>query len=70
MKSLSKQQQRPLFDVHDTVKICDVNINPPRYVIDTLALGPKNAILDPFDQKETLAQVDALLFKCKSQMKF
>ena len=65
LQSLSKEQQRPLFDVHDTVKICDDDIIPPRYVIDTLALGPKNAVLDKFDPKETLAQIDALLYKCK-----
>ena len=41
----SKEQQKPLFDVHDTVKILDEDIKPPRYVIDTLALGPKNATL-------------------------
>ena len=44
IESLSKEQQRPLFDVHDTVKIADEDIHPPRYVIDTLALGPKNAV--------------------------
>ena len=65
MESLSKEQQRPLFDVHDTVKIDDEDITPPQYVIDTLALGPKNAVLDKFDPKDTLAQIDALLFNCK-----
>ena len=59
---LSKEQQRPLFDVQDTVKICDNDIKPPQYVIDTLALGPRNAVLDEFDPKETLAQIDALLY--------
>ena len=65
LEQLSKEQQRPLFDVHDTVKICDLDIQPPRYVIDTLALGPKNAVLDTFDSKETLSQIDALLNRCK-----
>ena len=63
--ALSRERQRPLFDVHDTVRICDEDIAPPRYVLDTLALGPKNAILDKFDPKETLAQIDSLLFNCK-----
>ena len=49
---LSKRQQRPLFDVQDTVKIADRDIHQPQYVIDTLALGPKNAVLDNFDPKD------------------
>ena len=65
LSALSKEQQRPLFDVHDTIKICDNDIKPPQYVIDTLALGPRNAVLDEFNQKETLAQIDALLYNCK-----
>ena len=65
LQALAKEQQRPLFDVHDTVRICDNDIAPPRYVLDTLALGPKNAVLDKFDPKDTLAQIDALLFNCK-----
>ena len=65
MNAWSKEQQRPLFDVHDTVKIVDADINPPRYVIDTLALGPKNATLEKFYSKDTLAQIDSLLFRCK-----
>ena len=51
IQSLSKEQQSPLFDVHDTVKLCELDIHPPRYVIDTLALGPKNAVLDKFEPK-------------------
>ena len=62
---LSNRQQRPLFDVQDTVKIADKDIHPPQYVIDTLALGPKNAVLDNFDPKDTLAQIDSLLYQCK-----
>ena len=49
------------------MKICDDDISPPWYVIDTLALGPKNAILDKFDPKETLAQIDALLYNCRKE---
>ena len=65
LKAWSKEQQRPLFDVHDTVKILDADIKPPRYVIDTLALGPKNSTLEKFDSKDTLAQIDSLLYRCK-----
>ena len=68
LEALSKEQQRPLFDVHDTVKICDDDISPPRYVIDTLALGPNNAILDKFDPKGTLSQIDALLYTLRHEI--
>ena len=67
LESLSKEQQRPLFDVHDTVKFCELDIQPPRYVIDTLAIGPKNAVLDKFDPNVTLAQIDSLLYRCKRE---
>ena len=33
--------------------------------MQTLALGPKNAILDRFDPKELLAEIDDLLDHCK-----
>ena len=44
LESLSKEQQRPLFEVHDTVQISDDDIVPPRYVIvviDRLVLRTK-----------------------------
>ena len=63
--ALSEEQQRPLFQVHDTVKIFDADIKPPQYVLDTLALGPKNATMDKFDPKEVLTQMDSLLYRCK-----
>ena len=33
--------------------------------METLALGPKNAVLDRFDPKDVLAEVDGLLYHCK-----
>ena len=33
--------------------------------METLALGPKNAILDRFDPKDLLAEIDGLLHHCK-----
>ena len=38
-----------------------VDIHPPKYVLDTLSMGPKNLILDKFNQKELLAKIDLLL---------
>ena len=39
--ALSEEQERPLFNVKNTVVLCGVDIPPPRYVMETLALGPK-----------------------------
>ena len=66
LENLSSQQERPLFEVHDTVKLVDLDQNPPQYVLDTLALGPNNSILDKFSQKEMLADLDILLKKCQT----
>ena len=38
----------------------------PRYVLDTLALGPKNPVLDKFNEKEVSAEMDHLLNRLKS----
>ena len=38
---------------------------PPTYMMETLALGPKNAVLERFDPKDVLAEVDELLVHCK-----
>ena len=47
------------------MKLYDLDSPPPRYVLDTLALGPKNAVLDNFNAKEVLAEIDSLLSHCK-----
>ena len=40
--------------------------NPlPKYVNDTLALGPKSATLDKFNEKDVLAELGGLLSHCK-----
>ena len=61
LDNLSKQQERPLFNVDDTIRLFEVDIHPPKYVLDTLSMGPKNPILDKFNQKELLAEIDLLL---------
>ena len=37
LENLFKQQERPLFNVCDTVKLFKVDLQLPRYVLDTLA---------------------------------
>ena len=61
LDNLSKQQERPLFNVDDTIRLFEVDIHPPKYLLDTLSMGPKNPILDKFNQKELLAEMDLLL---------
>ena len=58
LDNLSREQERPLFHVQDTVKLFDIGIVPPKYVTDTVALGHKNPVLTKFDQKEILAEID------------
>ena len=54
LDNLSHEQERPLFHVQDTVKLFDIGIVPPKYVIDTLAFGLKNPVLTKFDRSRFL----------------
>ena len=67
LMKLSEEQERPLFNVQNTVVLCGLETSPPTYVMETLSLGPKNAVLDRFDPKEVLAEVDSLLYHCKTK---
>ena len=40
--ALSEEQERPLFSVKNTVILCGLDETPPKYIMDTLSLGPKN----------------------------
>ena len=63
LENLSKQQEHPLFNVCDTVKLFKIDLQLPRYVLDTSALGPKNPGLDKFNEKDV---IDHLLNHLKS----
>ena len=65
LAQLSEEQQRPLFNVGNTVVLHNLDSAPPQYVLDTLSLGPKNSVLDRFNPKDVLAEVDLLLAHCK-----
>ena len=67
LNNLSEEQERPLFNVQNTVVLWDIDKPPPEYVMQTLSLGPKNAILDQFDPKDILAEVDQLLNHCEKK---
>ena len=64
-QGLPTMKEKPLFNVQNTVVTCGLEITPPTYVMETLSLGPKNSVLDRFDPKEVLAEVDGLLYHCK-----
>ena len=63
--ALSEEQERPLFSVKNTVVMCDLTITPPKYVLETLSLGPKNAVLDAFEPKDILTELDGLINHCR-----
>ena len=54
LSNLSDEQERPLFNVKNTVQISDLEKTPPTYVLETLSLGPKNAVLDDLNPKTFL----------------
>ena len=56
LMTLSSEQGKPLFSVHNTVTLCDLNITPPKYVMETLSLGPKSAVLNIFDHRDVLSE--------------
>ena len=64
--TLSEEQERPLFTVKNTVVTNNLDNEPPSYVLETLSLGPKNAVLDRFEPKDVLAELDGLLYFCKN----
>ena len=39
--NLSEEQSKPLFTVKNTVRLCNIDKVPPKYVLETLSLGPK-----------------------------
>ena len=50
----------------NTVIAHDLDTDPPSYVLETLSLGPKNAVLDRFEPNDVLAELDGLLNFCKT----
>ena len=64
---MAERQGMPLFGIYDSVKVIDVEVPIPKYVLETLALGPKNPVLEKYNVKSTLAEVDGLLEFCESK---
>ena len=55
-----------LLNVSKTVITYGLNCDLPKYVMDTLSLGPKSAVLDKVNPKNILAELDLFLDFCKS----
>ena len=65
LSSLSEDQERPLFSVKNTVITCELDKEPPAYVMETLSLGPKNAVLNPFEPKDIFTELDLFMEHCE-----
>lgn len=48
------------------MKVLDVDTAIPKYVLDTLSMGPKNPVLTKFDSKSFLVEMDMLLNKLQN----
>ena len=66
LQSLSLAQDRPLLSVSNTVLTHNLKSPLPKFVLETLSLGPKAAVLDKINPKNVLAELDLLLEFCKS----
>ena len=66
LSALSEQQEKPLFSVSNTVRLFELKKTPPTYVLETLCLGPRNPVLERFDPKDVLIELDHFLDHCKN----
>ena len=66
---LSEEQERPLFNVKNTIIMFDLENTPPKYVLETLSLGPKNAVLNKFEPNDVLTQLDLFINHCDKRTK-
>ena len=51
--------------IDNTVKVLDVSIQIPKYVMQTLQMGPRNPVLEKFNEKEVLSELDCFFKFCK-----
>ena len=64
---MSKEQGHPLFNIFDTVKLFELDIVPPKSILETLVQGLENLLLEKFIQKVMLAEIDLLLNHLQEQ---
>ena len=63
--NLSNQQEKPLFNVQNTVKVIDVRVSIPKFVMQTLSMGPRSPTMSKFCDKEVLSELDCFMKFCK-----
>ena len=61
LSRLSKEQDKPLFNIKNTVICYQLDSTPPKYALETLSLGPRHSILDNFQQNDVLAELDSIV---------
>lgn len=58
---IASKQDEPIKDIYNNVKILDEDITLQEFVLNTLAMGPNHLVLDKYNAKEILFEVDSLL---------
>ena len=58
---------RPLFKINNTVICYQLDKIPPKFVMDTLSMGPRNAVLDEFNQNDVLSELDSFIKFCQDK---
>ena len=65
--NLSEEQEKPLFNVSNTVRLFELDKTPPTYVMETLSLGPRNPVIERFNPNDVLVELDRFLKHCKKE---
>ena len=60
--NLSEEQEKPLFNVSNTVRLFELDKTPPTYVIETLSLGPRNPVIERFNPNDVLVELDRFIY--------
>ena len=53
--------------VQNTVICYGIKKTPPKYVIETLSLGPRNSTIEKFDRKDVLAELNGFMEFCRDK---
>ncbi len=65
LQNLSEKQNRPLFNVENTVIVCEFTGHIPNYVKQTLSLGPRHPVMSKFKENDVLVELDSFLNYCQ-----
>ena len=66
LEYLSREHDCPPLSISNTVISYNLNYSLPKFVLDTLRLGPKSAVLDNINPKYVLAELDLFIKLCRS----